>query len=82
MPCHNGCGTACRTWIPPHLRHLEARPVFLQLTFKPEAYHLARKQAESRRIAFLAPVEQHLLADADTKQRLGFRGFDKCFLQT
>src|SRR5471032_634984 len=66
--------------VPAHLRYLEARTVFLDLAVQLEAYHFARQQAETGGIAFLADVEQHLLADAHAHQRLGPGGHQQRFL--
>ena len=67
--------------VPAHLRHLEARTIFLCQTIKLKAYHLARQQAQTRRITLFTPVKQHLLTNTDAEQWFVTRRSQYCILQ-
>src|SRR5471030_1977109 len=72
-----GMGHRLPDLVPAHLRHLEARAVVLQLAVELEAHHFAGQQAKASRVALLAGIEQHLLADAHAHQRLARRGLQQ-----
>ena len=65
--------------VPAHLRHLEARTVFLHLAVELEAHDFAWQQAQTGRVALFAAVEQHLLADAHAQHGLAVGGAQQRF---
>lgn len=56
--------------IPSHLGHFEAAAIGLRLAGQIKLDHLARDEAKPWHIALIAVVQQHLHANANTKQRL------------
>ena len=56
--------------IPAHLGHFESAAIGLRLAGQIKLDHLARQEAKPWYIALITVVQQHLHADANTKQRL------------
>jgi hypothetical protein len=63
------------------LRHLVAAAIGLQPAFEPEPGDIAMDQSQAVSGPFLAAIQQHLHADADTEQRLGRRRLQDGFQQ-
>ena len=58
--------------IPSHMRHLQL--IILRIAqIAGEAHYSARQDGQSRNVAFLTVLKQHLQADTDTEKRLGLR---------